>query len=269
MKKKNRLQTISLIICCMIFCYSTWQLVNYFQQTYTANKQFETVETIAFAHTTDTDTSSSNTKKIETEVKPQQESKQEETFQYEKLKNQNEDSIGWITIPDTNIHYPVMYRQGDNDFYLHHNFQKENSIAGTPFLDGNCNPLSENENLILYAHHMKDGSMFAGLMKYTDPSYYKEHKTIQLYIQNEKHIYEIFAVCQISASYEQEMYDMIDLDEFQYTKYIKQIKENALYETTSYPEKQERLLLLSTCEYKKENGRFIVLAKEIEPQSNR
>lgn len=264
MKKKNRLQTISLIICCMIFCYSTWQLVNYFQQTYTANKQFETVETIAFAHTTDTDTSSSNTKKIETEVKPQQESKQEETFQYEKLKNQNEDSIGWITIPDTNIHYPVMYRQGDNDFYLHHNFQKENSIAGTPFLDGNCNPLSENENLILYAHHMKDGSMFAGLMKYEEQTYYEEHKYIQLYIQNQKHTYEIFAVCRISANHEQEIYDMIQLAQTEYTSYLQTVKERALYITNTYPTKQEKLLLLSTCEYTKENGRLVVLAKEIQ-----
>lgn len=259
MKKKNKLQTILLIICCMIFCYSTWQLVNYFQQTYTANKQFETVETIAFEHTTDTVTSSSNTEKTENEVKPQQ----EETFQYEKLKNQNEDSIGWITIKDTKINYPVMYRQGDNEFYLHHNFQKEYSIAGTPFLDGNCDPLAEKENLILYAHHMKDGSMFAGLMKYEAKSYYEEHKYIQLYIQNQKHTYEIFAVCQVSADHEQEIYNMIQLEQSEYTNYLQTVKEKALYETNAYPTKQEQLLLLSTCEYTKENGRLVVLAKEI------
>lgn len=173
----------------------------------------------------------------------------EKKFQYQELKEKNEDSIGWITIEDTGIDYPVMYRKGDNQFYLNHNFQKEYSITGTPFIDGAWNPKSRKDNLIVYAHHMKDGSMFADLMKYEDVKYYEKHKQIAFYIKNKKYTYEIFAVCRVSAENEQGFYDIKQLESKQYEFYLEKIKEKAIYITDSYPKKQEQLLLLSTCEY--------------------
>ncbi|MBS4933141.1 MAG: class B sortase [Clostridiales bacterium] len=186
----------------------------------------------------------------------------EKKFQYQELKEKNEDSIGWITIEDTRIDYPVMYRKGDNQFYLNHNFQKEYSITGTPFIDGAWNPKSRKDNLIVYAHHMKDGSMFADLMKYEDVKYYEKHKQIAFYIKNKKYTYEIFAVCRVSAENEQGFYDIKQLESKQYEFYLEKIKEKAIYITDSYPKKQEQLLLLSTCEYSQEDGRLIVLAKK-------
>ena len=67
----------------------------------------------------------------------------------------------------------------------------------------------------------------------------------------------------MSANYEQEFYNMMQLEQEEYESYLETIKEKALYATDSYPKNQEKLLLLSTCEYSQENGRLIVLAKEL------
>lgn len=253
MKKYAILRKLLIVICCIIFCYSGWKLIYYYYETKTSKEKFETVESIAFE-------SENGDSEIVKNTEGQEQ--KEKRFQYQKLKEQNKDIIGWITIEDTRIDYPVMYRKGDNEFYLHHNFQKEYSITGTPFIDGAWNPRSETDSLIVYAHHMKDGSMFAGLMKYEDSKYYEQHKQIIFYMKSKKCTYEIFAVCRVSAEYEQEFYDMIQLEPKKYESYLKKIKEKALYITDSYPKKQEQLLLLSTCEYSQEEGRLIILAKK-------
>ena len=38
------------------------------------------------------------------------------------LHEENPDCIGWLTIDGTRIDYPVMYRSGDKNYYLHRDF---------------------------------------------------------------------------------------------------------------------------------------------------
>ena len=43
---------------------------------------------------------------------------------------QNNDIVGWLTVPGTNIDYPVMQTPGDPDYYLLRNFEKKDSKRG-------------------------------------------------------------------------------------------------------------------------------------------
>ena len=95
----------------------------------------------------------------------------------------NPDTIGWISIPGTEIDYPVMYTPEDPDFYLNHGFDREPSAGGMIYLDAgdDCGGRKAQEpaeeeaakrnNFILYGHHMKNGTMFAGLEQYLDRSF--------------------------------------------------------------------------------------------------
>lgn len=50
-------------------------------------------------------------------------SKKTETNKVKKLQEENKDIVGYLVIPDTNIHEPVL--QGpDNEFYLNHDAHK-------------------------------------------------------------------------------------------------------------------------------------------------
>ena len=53
-------------------------------------------------------------------------------LQLSKLQEQNNDIIAWLEIYGTNISYPVLYGD-DNDFYVTHNYKKENSKDGALF----------------------------------------------------------------------------------------------------------------------------------------
>jgi SrtB family sortase len=90
---------------------------------------------------------------------------------YQALLEENPDFIGWIRIPDTKVDLPVVWRKGDNAFYLKHGFDGQKSEYGVPFLDEKCDPDPKSlcNNYVIYGHHMKTGTVFAGLLKYEDP----------------------------------------------------------------------------------------------------
>lgn len=78
------------------------------------------------------------------------------------LHEENPDCIGWLTIDGTRIDYPVMYRSGDKNYYLHRDFNGEYSANGCLFLAEEC-VAGNSDNLIIYGHHMNSGKMFADL----------------------------------------------------------------------------------------------------------
>ena len=131
------------------------------------------------AQTTQETITIEETEKQELETEPEKEEYQS-PYDFDTLKKENPDTIGWIHIPDTKISYPIV--QGtDNDFYLKHDFNGEASVAGSIYLDYESEGDFEGRNNILYGHNMKNGSMFKDIVRYKDPSYFKEHQYFSIY----------------------------------------------------------------------------------------
>ncbi len=192
----------------------------------------------------------------------------ERMLKLKELKKENEDIIGWLEIPYTNINFPVM--QGtDNQYYMTHTYKKENSKDGSIFLDKDYNWNPPSSNLLLYGHNNKNGNMFQGLLEYKQESYYKEHPTIKFTTVSEDSEYEILSVFLSRVYYKNEndvfrYYYFINAEnEEQYNYYIEEGKKASLYDTGKTATYGEQLLTLSTCEYSQEDGRFVIVAKKI------
>lgn len=63
---------------------------------------------------------------------------------FDALLKRNPDFAGWLKIDGTQIDYPVMYAPKDADFYLHHDFDKNESSSGVPYIGKDCGPDSDN-----------------------------------------------------------------------------------------------------------------------------
>src|SRR5699024_6284321 len=99
---------------------------------------------------------------------------------FEELLAENNDVVGWITIDDTKIDYPIVQGK-DNETYLNRNFFHEETRAGSIFMDYRNDVKSdENKNMIIYGHRMKDGTMFQQLTKYLDQTFVEEHPTFTI-----------------------------------------------------------------------------------------
>ncbi len=184
--------------------------------------------------------------------------------QYEALYQQNADMIGWIKIDGTEIDYPVMYT-GD-DFYLSHDFNQESAKSGIPFIDQRCTVDPFGTNTIVYAHNMKNGTMFSELLNYKSMEYYEAHPVIHFDTLYETKEYEIVAVFESEVYKKSDTvfkhYNFLNADtQADFEEYAANIEALSLYDTGIHLEYGDEILTLMTCSYHTENGRFVVVAR--------
>ena len=175
------------------------------------------------------------------------------------LAEKNDDYAGWITVRGTSIDYPVV-QTDNNEFYLKRDFYKNKNASGVPFIDCECTP--ESLNTIIYAHNMKDGSMFAPLVRFTDKSYFDAHGSVMYGGE-----YKVFAVFRTSVGSDNEFFyrDFADLtEEDKYYEYVNETLNRAVCKSDDTPVFGDRLITLSTCAYNSENERVVVLAHAAE-----
>ncbi len=188
--------------------------------------------------------------------------------EYQDLYLQNDDMVGWIKIDGTKINYPVMQTVDEPNFYLRRGFDKKYTIYGCPYMQENCNVDKPSDNLVIYGHHMNDGTMFANLMKYTKKSFWEEHKTIVFDTLEEHKEYEVMAVFKTivySDSPESfKYYHFVDAEnEEEFNAFVEKCKELSFYDTGVEAEYGDKFITLSTCEYSKKNSRMVVVAKRV------
>ena len=111
------------------------------------------------------------------------------------LREENEDVLGWIRIPDTRIDYPLLQGE-DNDFYLKHTWQKQRNSVGSIFLEHLNRPDLTDFNTIVYGHNMRDKSMFGQLDNYSIEGFWETHPYVYIAIDSGVYRYEVFAFLQ-------------------------------------------------------------------------
>jgi sortase B len=155
---------------------------------------------------------------------------------------------GWIYIPDTKISYPVM-QSADNEDYLHHSYDGTASKAGSIFVD-KLNAGFANRHVVVYGHNMADGSMFHGLKNYLDQEYAAANETI--YIATPDGVTEVYtvysvAIVDISNLTSWNPYQLAFSSEDEYRGWIEDSIESSIYNASSNPEGNEKVITLSTC----------------------
>lgn len=184
-------------------------------------------------------------------------------LKYGALFEQNNDFVGWISIDETSIHYPVMQTPDNPDYYLKHGFDKAYSNYGVPYIDEGCAPGLSN-NIVIYGHHMNDGTMFADLCGYADRGFYEGHKTIRFDTLSGSGEYEVVAAFRFNTNRDTFRYnEYTNMDEVEFAEFLENVRARALYDTDMEVEYGDTLLTLSTCEYTYKNGRFVVVAKKV------
>lgn len=184
--------------------------------------------------------------------------------QYQALYAQNSDLAGWIQIDGTNINYPVMQSKHDPDFYLKYNFEKADSPHGCPYVQANCDLQTPSDNILVYGHNMKDGTMFSDLLQYKRESFWEQHRIIRFDTLTAQAEYIVMAVFRGEAEDLFAYYQFADAETPQeFAAYVDACKNAALYETGVTAAYGDKLLTLSTCDDSGKNSRMVVVAKRI------
>ena len=191
--------------------------------------------------------------------------------EYQKLYEENSDFAGWLTIPGTGIDYPVMQAVPESsDFYLTHNYNGEEDINGTIFLDSRNDFENQDDKMIVYGKNKKSVQMFGELKNYLDEAFVNEHRTIVFNTIYEKAQYEVVAVCLSKVAQEGEegfrYYDFVNAgNEKSFKQYLKNIKKMNVISGDIDLSYGDKLLTLSTCNNYTEDGRLFLVAKKCSP----
>lgn len=270
-KPKKRIDIVRMIImgmCCIVFIGCAIYLGKYFYEINHAQSGVSQLkDKIDTSDITDTTTENNTASKDLTayvEVDGRRVQKK-----FADLYQENHDFIGWVTIQDTKVDYPVMQNMDENEYYIHRNFDQTYDGSGLPFLDFRCDYQKPTANLLIYGHNMKAGTMFAQIMKYDDQKFYEAHPTFRFDTLDEDGEYEV-----VAAFYSQ-IYAEDDTSHFKYYKffdaenkeefddYVSNVIRLSAIDTGIVPEYGDELITLSTCAYHTEDGRFALVARKI------
>ena len=179
----------------------------------------------------------------------------------------NPDTVGYLTIGET-LSLPVAQRINDNEFYLSHNFEGEESLEGALFLDGANRLTPGDQNLIVYGHNMKNGTMFGNLWKFGELEFLKENAVIRFDTIYENALYVPFAMFAASMDPDDSHYfevRQIAFDETEFELFVLSLKARSDHEIPVDVEYGDEILTLVTCSSSDADGRYVVALRKLRP----
>ncbi len=275
-RKSNMILNILLVIFILTFLGSGTYLGLYYYRVNKAEKQFSNlknlveedggspdsiVSAVSDASNTDAGTAPSLTYEDINGVQVQ--------TKFAKLYKMNSDFIGWLNIPGTNIDYPVMQTPSDEEYYLRRDFNKEESASGTLFLSQLSDIYKPTDNIIIYGHNMKAGTMLSAILDYETEDFYKEHKTFTFDTIQDNGTYEVIGSFRTEIDEENSSffayYEFIDAgSEEEFNEYVSKVKSLTPYKTNDDVKYGDKLITLSTCAYHATEGRYVLVGKKID-----
>ena len=263
--KKDMILNILLVIFIVTFLVSAGYLGMYYYNIHKAQKSFESLKDMIKDDAPGADAISYGTETDASEIKYVDINGVKVQEKFADLYASNNDFIGWLNIPGTEIDYPVMHTPRDEEFYLHKDFNGEKSASGTLFLAAKCDAIKPSDNVVVYGHNMKAGTMFHDLLKYETEDYYKEHNTFRFDTIQGNYEYEVIAAFRTEIKGEDntfKYYDFINAkDKDEFDEYVSKVKSKTPYKIDTTAEYGDKLVTLSTCAYHASEGRYVVVAK--------
>ena len=286
------IRKIVFLIAVIVFVVCFYLFIDYYFDLHVAENKYEDIQDELGSFITDSEPA---------ENEHQHQGIFDEYYEYNDLGNkllaQNPDLVGYITIPDTKVNYPVVQKKSSdinlntNDYYLYRAFDQSESRSGCIFMDYRCHfddvvvhrlSVKNSDNLLIYGHNMKDESMFGTLKYYqrnvfSDPdktSYYSKHPVITLHSLYKTYNYKIFAVFLVdggdtTSEYAFDCWNTFDFeDEDSFYTYVNNAKRRNIVKNDVDVTYGDQLLTLYTCSGMIPSGKLIVMARMVRPDED-
>lgn len=175
------------------------------------------------------------------------------SIDFDALRQENSDIVGWIYCPDTPINYPVV-KGKDNNQYLRADLNGKYLVSGTIFTDYRNGDVGEDPNYIVYGHNMKNSTMFGTLVKYKEQTYYDAHPILYFLTLESNYIIELCAGTVVKR--DSDIYQTAPQENT-----VKDIIAKSTFNSNVDITTEDSIITLSTCSYEFNNARYVVIGK--------
>ena len=254
-KRLSRLLTFLLVIFCAVFLGSAIMLSKELVQRENEREAFEQMNEELNSVVENTEDTEKSAEELVLE-------------HYAALKEQNGHFVGWISIEDTPLSYPVMHTPDNVEYYLRRAFDGTYAVSGTPFLGEGCD--INSTNVLIYGHRMNDDTMFTTLLDYAQKDFWENHKEICFDTVDKLQKYQVVSAfyIDIPAADDPDAFRWYNysgnIEGEDFTGYAEQIKAHAYYDTGIEVNEGDKIITLTTCAYNDETQRFVVVAKLVQ-----
>lgn len=241
-----------------VFLFSLYKISEYLLEMRAGSKQNEALIQMAVV-----------TVPRETESTPQVESTDDTTSEeeiprviapiqvdFESLRKENPDVIGWLYCADTKINYPVVQGE-DNEYYLHRLLDGTSNASGTLFLDYRNEADLSDWNSVIYGHNMKNKTMFGSVTGYKKQAYYDEHP--EMYLLTPERDYLIKLVAGVVTKSDSDVFNEFNPSDGERATLLQNWLDASTFVSQIEPNPNDRFITLSTCSYEYSNARFVLI----------
>ena len=254
MTKRKTLLTAVIIALVLLFAVSGGILFVKHIKNQKAEKKYEALAS-SYAHLTQ---ASGETAATDASGKPLPPN----PVDFASLQAQNPEIYSWINVEGTEVDYPVLQSETDDNFYIDHDYEKQSSAAGAIFSQF-CNRKDYSDRVtVLYGHNMANNSMFASLHSFEDADFFDAHEKITVYTPDRQLDYQIISAYVYSDTHIMNSYDFSSDEvyrEFQATVLEPRSVSSRVREGVTLTT-DDRLLILSTC-LNYGDGRYLVVGR--------
>lgn len=255
---KKFLRITAFVLALVVFCFSAYKLVEILLDRHKASQHYNSYDDFVIEQTqpceTETTTQQSTIKLTQpTEERPRVISPI--SIDFEALKAQYSDTVGFIHFGDDYISYPVV-KGRDNYYYLDRLPSGEESASGSIFADNRVTQPGVCSNYIIYGHNMLNGSMFGSLNNYRSQSFYDEHPYYYYMTPQGDYRVDIVAGCNVSP--EHGIYRISFTDDELSEMVCSLVNSSDFVSDTKY-EYGDKIMTLSTCSNSYSNTRYILI----------
>ncbi|MDR0874809.1 MAG: class B sortase [Clostridiales Family XIII bacterium] len=253
----KKLSVVLICVCAIVLAISGFKVISYFGENSRAENVYEDIRPPGMSE--DAAISASQYEDL--------------LPYYEKLRDQNGHFVGWLSIPGTNVNYPVMQTKQEPEYYLYRDFHQKDAPSGSLFVSELSDVERPSDNVIIYGHRMKTGAMFGNFGKLLEPEYLAEHDLVIFDTFANRNEYQIWCLfteaVDTGSTNEFKYYNYSDFQgEIDFANFLSQAKSYAnIVNPDVSPKYGDKILLLSTCEYSHDNGRLVAVCVRTSPES--
>lgn len=233
MKKSARI--LLLIICIAALLFSAYKLYSYWSENHESEQL--------------------NDRITQDYVAADEKSEVPISVDFDGLKEQCGDVVGWLYCEGTVINYPVVQAE-DNEYYLHRMLDGSYNANGTLFMDCRNDPNLGGLNTVIYGHHMRSGAMFKVLDDYSDQEFYEQHPV--MWFLTEQRAYRIDLLASFVTPSDSDSYKDFDTPA-ELAEYLAEAVSKSYFASDIPLDGVERIMTLSTCAYSYDNARTVVI----------
>lgn len=191
------------------------------------------------------------------------------SINWDALKAQNPDVVGWVRIPNTRVDYPIV-QSSNNEYYLYHDFDgNEGWLAtfGAIFLDYRNDASFDDDASFVYGHHLNDGSMFAAISEMEDRQRFEDCRTV--YLSTPVQSLELRSFALVHCNEAEEIVKTEFSDEAERTAYFEEMISRSVHDPGAVPRAEEidRAFAFATCDNSQQSsGRYVLFCYIIDTE---